>query len=68
MFLQIHKKIETNKQNITTNTNNITTNTQQIEAVKTKAEANENRINTLNTNVANKLDTATYNSEKSKLC
>lgn len=59
-----NNNVATNTQNIQTNTNNIATNTQQIEAVKTKAETNESRIDTLNTNVATKLDTATYNQEK----
>ena len=49
---------------LTTITNNVSTNTQEIEAVKTKAEANTNSINTINTTLPNKLDTATFNQEK----
>lgn len=49
---------------LTTITNNVSTNTQEIEAVKTKAETNETNIATINTTLPNKLDTATYNQEK----
>lgn len=49
---------------LTTITNNVSTNTQQIEAVKTKAETNETNIATINTTLPNKLDTATFDSEK----
>lgn len=60
----ITNNVSTNTQNIQTNTTNITNNTQQIEAVKTKAETNETNITTINTTLPNKLDTATFNSEK----
>ena len=49
---------------LTTITNNVSTNTQEIEAVKTKAETNESNITTINTTLPNKLDTATFNQEK----
>ena len=60
----ITNNVSTNTQNIQTNTTNIATNTQQIEAVKTKAETNETNIATINTTLPNKLDTATFDSEK----
>lgn len=60
----IPQQLQTITNNVSTNTNNITTNTQQIEAVKTKAETNETNINTINTTLPNKLDTTTYDSEK----
>lgn len=60
----IPEQLTTITNNVSTNTTNIATNTQQIEAVKTKAETNTNSINTINTTLQNKLDTATFDSEK----
>lgn len=60
----IPQQLQTITNNVSTNTTNITNNTQQIEVVKTKAETNESNIATINTTLPNKLDTATYNQEK----
>ena len=60
----INTTLNTIPEQLTTITNNVSTNTQNIQTNTTNIEANTNSINTINTTLATKLDTATYDSEK----